>query len=167
MISNINIIGNVEIHVKASDFRKHKHQNDKAYSNIILHVVYENDEPIDFPTLELKNFLSDKTIETYSTLLFKKSELACNTLLHHLPELNKNLLLDASGIERLNIKTDLVDSVVIKYTRLVVYLQFTLYENVPPRPFLSLFITDLRIRFHRTNPACLRRVNSRRRRTEK
>lgn len=115
IVGNINIIGNVEIHVKASDFKRHKHQNDKAYNNIILHVVYENDMPLDFPTLELKNYLSDKTIETYSTLLFKRSELACNTLLQHLPELNKNLLLDASGIERLNIKTDVVDSVLNKY----------------------------------------------------
>src|SRR5690554_179923 len=31
--------GNVEIHKKASDWDKHQHTNDKAYSNVILHAV--------------------------------------------------------------------------------------------------------------------------------
>ena len=35
--------GNVELHIKTSDWKKHKHQHDKSFSNIILHVVYEHD----------------------------------------------------------------------------------------------------------------------------
>jgi hypothetical protein len=54
--------GSVEFHLKSSDWYKHQHHTDQAYENVILHVVYEYDQPVYsndclLPTLELKSYL--------------------------------------------------------------------------------------------------------------
>lgn len=54
--------GSIEFHLKSSDWYKHQHHIDLAYENVILHVVYEYDQPVYvhqrlLPTLELKSYL--------------------------------------------------------------------------------------------------------------
>ena len=39
-------VGNIEIHVRASDWFRHHHDIDKAYDNVILHVVEKDDMPV-------------------------------------------------------------------------------------------------------------------------
>src|SRR5690606_12863726 len=66
--------GNVEIHLKSSDWYLHNHENDENYNNVILHVVWEHDveifryKNIPIPTLELKNIVSDTILVKYSNL---------------------------------------------------------------------------------------------------
>jgi hypothetical protein len=35
--------GDVELHVRSSDFRRHRHHEDRAYQRLVLHVVFEDD----------------------------------------------------------------------------------------------------------------------------
>jgi len=41
------IIGDAEFHKKSSEWIIHNHNNDKAYNNVILHIVFENDKLFD------------------------------------------------------------------------------------------------------------------------
>ena len=38
--------GNIEMHISSSDWDRHKHTTDRAYDNVVLHVVWEHDKEI-------------------------------------------------------------------------------------------------------------------------
>ncbi len=75
--------GNVEIHTKSSDWYNHNHQNDMAFANIILHVVYEHDREIydinhrPVATFELKNKFQERIYKKYFYYLNNKNRIPC------------------------------------------------------------------------------------------
>ncbi|MDA3905149.1 MAG: DUF2851 family protein [Bacteroidales bacterium] len=103
--------GNIELHVQASDWNRHKHNKDKAYNTIILHVVYiydadinlENGETI--PCLELKGKFKQELYEKYEGFLKSKKWIPCNGQLADFPKINLNALYSRMSIERLEDKT--------------------------------------------------------------
>ena len=83
LIGDATWAGNVEIHLKSSDWLLHKHQNDEAYDNVILHVVYEDDSPIYrrdgslLPALILKGRIADSLFEKYEQLVLATHHFPC------------------------------------------------------------------------------------------
>ncbi|MBD3864238.1 DUF2851 family protein [Olleya marilimosa] len=70
--------GNVEIHIKTSDWYVHNHEVDPNYDNVILHVVWEHDTPVfrkdnsEIPTIQLKNYVSQVALNNYAKLFNSK-----------------------------------------------------------------------------------------------
>ena len=79
--------GNIEIHVKSSDWNKHGHSNDKAYDNIILHVVYDDDSPVKrtngqlIECLEIKHNFNHEILDKYLDFISARTWIACENMI--------------------------------------------------------------------------------------
>ncbi|MCK5781454.1 MAG: DUF2851 family protein [Flavobacteriales bacterium] len=108
--------GNVEIHINSSDWYKHKHQNDNAYNNVILHVVYNHDMEVEvkgniLPVLELKNYISEELIENYFALSSPdKSFLFCSKTYNFKADFEYNNWIDGLFVQRLERKVASVNN---------------------------------------------------------
>ena len=100
--------GNVEFHVRASDWHRHNHDGKREYDNVILHVVFEADEQIftqadnPIPTIILnypKSILSN-----YTSLI--QSPHVCPIKFDKIDSFHLNQWIDRLLIERLQVKTE-------------------------------------------------------------
>lgn len=106
--------GNVEFHVKASDWHLHNHDKDKNYQHIILHVVLEADEQIitidekPIPTIELK--YPEFILKNYTELT--KVPFGCDSSISRIDKLRLVAWLERLAIERLESKVENIENVV-------------------------------------------------------
>lgn len=88
VLDNATWAGNVEIHWYASEWNRHGHQHDPAYNNVVLHVVYEEDETVYnhrgeiMPTLQLKGRIDPRLIHRYQGFLSGRRWVPCAHLVH-------------------------------------------------------------------------------------
>lgn len=109
--------GNVEFHQLSSDWEKHQHLNNKAYDNVILHIVEKADRDVyrtngeKIPQMELSG--SEETQAKYSELLTNRTWIACENTIGSVDAFRiqdwKNALLH----ERFEIKTQTISSLLI------------------------------------------------------
>ncbi len=106
--------GNIEVHVRTSDWNTHRHSQDKAYNSIILHVVYEHDAEIALQngnhplTVELKNQLDSSLFERYDTLMRRVDDegVACAADFPKVPAFVVSGWMERLLVERIEQKTD-------------------------------------------------------------
>jgi hypothetical protein len=104
--------GQVEIHVRSSDWNRHAHEGDERYSNVIVHVVYEHDAEVrihaegDLPVLELREYIAPELWEKYRIWLGEKNQLPCAKELHLIDALTWTHWKDRLLAERLERKAD-------------------------------------------------------------
>jgi hypothetical protein len=118
-IGNTLWAGNVEIHVNSSDWNRHGHNTDEAYSNVILHVVANNDAIIknskgeNIPTLEIK-YPNDLEWEL-QRLVASSAWIPCGDSIGKINPLNIRMWLSSLCIERLESKTHDIEALVNEY----------------------------------------------------
>jgi hypothetical protein len=112
--------GHVEIHIKSSDWVHHRHQIDPAYNNVILHVVWEDDQPAPrgdgsrIPTLELKDRVDKALVNRFQVFMNQPTDILCASHLEKIPRLAWINNLDRMMMERLEEKAKRVFSVLKK-----------------------------------------------------
>lgn len=104
--------GHIELHIRSSSWFLHTHDKDTHYNNVILHVVWQEDQPaktmegIRIPCLELCNRVDAALLDRYRKLMDNREWVACASSLNTVQEIIKISWLERLMSERLEQKTE-------------------------------------------------------------
>lgn len=107
--------GNVEIHVKASDWYRHGHDTDPAYDNIILHAVGVSDRRVSrsdgslIPQVEMP--VPPDFFRMFDTLSSAQRTIRCVEDLAEMPSIAVTDWLETLSVERLQVKAERVATI--------------------------------------------------------
>lgn len=109
------LMGQVEMHVRSSDWIAHKHHKDKSYENVILHVVWEQDREIflhkegDLPVLQLSSFTNTMYLLKYRELLERLHAIPCNAEFSQVKKILKRQWMDRMLVSRMELLSKRVE----------------------------------------------------------
>lgn len=104
--------GNVEVHLRSSDWYRHSHQEDPAYNSVILHVVGEIDGEVrtqegkTLPQVQLD--IPDGIRRSYEELCRTEDYPRCHRIISSIPSMKVHQWMDALIVERLKERSELV-----------------------------------------------------------
>ena len=112
-IDGILFHGQIEIHVRSSDWYRHNHHTDSLYNGVILHVVYEYDKPVYqnnylLPTIELKELIDKKHYKKSIQRYIKSHDFPCAKLIHSIDPIFLEVMKHKMIIEKLDKKIALL-----------------------------------------------------------
>ena len=114
--------GNVEMHLKASDWYAHQHEIDSNYDNVILHVVWDYDIDVIrkdgsvLPVLNLSKYINEVLIKNYFNLRTSKNWLYCENQLNEIDDFTWFQWKEKLLIDRLEIKSKPIE-ILLKHTQ--------------------------------------------------
>lgn len=105
-------VGNVEFHLNASDWSKHKHDADSTYDSVILHVVNNIDATVfrsnGNPILQAQLIFPAELELKYEALLANTQWVSCANKLKDVDDIFIRSWLNATLTERLNNKSEAI-----------------------------------------------------------
>ena len=105
-------VGNIEVHILASDWMRHGHDKDAAYDNVILHVAETVDCEVfranGVPVPQLQLPCPDPVRQRYDELSHAEIYPPCYSILSSLPKLTVHSWLSALQVERFEQKAHLI-----------------------------------------------------------
>ncbi len=115
LINEVEWSGTVEMHTRTSDWLAHRHQQDRAYDNVILHVVWQDDRPVNgrrvdrangtpMPTLELARLIDPTLVDRYKNLTDSPDAIPCAGQFRSVSPLRVTAMLDKAMLQRLERK---------------------------------------------------------------
>lgn len=101
--------GSVEVHFKSSEWQAHNHHLDKAYENVVLHVVWTQDKSIELnnkpiPTLELAAYVPENLEAEYRKYINQPEVILCGNKLRNMPRIQTSAMIDRAFAARLQEK---------------------------------------------------------------
>lgn len=116
LINEVEWVGTVEMHVRTSDWLAHRHQDDRAYDNVILHVVWQDDaattgsrvarpDGTRLPTLECELITDPALIDRYNVLADSADAIPCAGQFRNVQPLRQTAMLDKAMLQRLERKS--------------------------------------------------------------
>ena len=95
--------GSIELHINTSDWKNHKHSNDKNYKNVILHVFWQHDINLNLPcsTLVLQDKVPKLLLSKYDELMNADSFIPCEKNIQQINSLTWQSWKERLLIERL------------------------------------------------------------------
>lgn len=112
-------VGNVEMHYRATDWKRHRHDSDKAYDSVILHVVAKDDAPVRrtngelIPQLVLE--VSPQFNADYASLVGATIEVPCATKIKQVPHLTIVEWVEGLAFERLHGKVERIHQLLYSF----------------------------------------------------
>ena len=103
--------GHVEIHIRSSAWYLHGHETDPHYNNVILHVVWTEDQPVYtadrflIPCIELEGRVDPQLLARYHHLMNNQEWVPCASSLLQVSPLIRSTWLERLMAERLEHKT--------------------------------------------------------------